>query len=273
LRKLPVFLSAILLTGLAIPSKAFCFSDAQNDAAVAPALVFDAPSSPATPKSNRSSGDGFSVGAGAKVSTLGAGAEVAFPLAHRFNARAGFNLFNYDRTFNKDGVAYKGTLNLRSVPALLDFFPFGGGFHLSPGLLVYNGNRVNANASVPGGQSFTLGGTTYFSDATQPVSGTGKLSLNAAAPMFLFGWGNLVPRSRRRFSVSIEAGAAYQGSPSIKLNLSGSVCDDAIGTNCRAISGDPTVESQIVTEQNKLNHDASPYKFYPVISFGIGYKF
>jgi len=273
LRKLRLFLSVLWLVSCAIPSMATCIPDKHYDDARALPEVSEARSNPATPKPNASGEERFPVGVGIKVSSLGAGAEVALQLAQRFNARVGFSAFSYDRTFNKDGVSYLGTLHLRSIPALLDFFPFGGGFHLSPGLLVYNGNRVNANAAVPGGQSFTLGGTTYFSDAAQPVNGTGKLSLNPAAPMFLFGWGNLVPRSHRRFSVSIEAGAAYHGPPNIKLNLSGSVCADAIGTNCRAISSDPTVQSHMVTEQNKLNHNASSYKFYPVISFGVGYKF
>jgi hypothetical protein len=56
------------------------------------------------------------------------------------------------------------------------------------------------------------------------------------------------------------------------LNLTGSVCDSN-GTNGRTISSDPTVQSNIVAEQNKLNKKASPFRFYPVLSFGIGFKF
>ena len=147
-----------------------------------------------------------------------------------------------------------------------------GSFHVSPGVLLYNGNKVSASATVPGGQTFTLSGTDYVSDPANPITGTGNLSVYRAAPMLLVGVGNLVPRGSRRFSFLFDIGAAYQGPPRVTLNLSGGACD-ATGTNCRAIVSDPTIQSNIVAEQNKLNKSASPFRFYPVLSFGVGYKF
>jgi len=223
---------------------------------------------PAAP--GKASESRIAIGVGVKVSTLGIGGEAALPLGHRSNVRVGFNLFNYSHTFDKDGVTYKGTLNLRSAQATYDFFPFWG-FHISPGVLLYNGNKLTANASVPGGSTLTFNNTTYLSDAADPVAGTGKLTVYKTAPMVLVGFGNLVPRSRH-FSTTFEIGAAYQGPPRIALNLTGSVCDTT-GLNCRTISSDPTVQSNIVAEQNKLDKKASPFRFYPVVSFGIGYKF
>jgi hypothetical protein len=229
------------------------------------------PSSEAAPApTGKASDSRIAVGVGVKVSTLGIGGEAAVPLGHKSNVRVGFNLFNYSHTFDKDGVTYKGTLNLRSVQATYDFFPIWG-FHISPGVLLYNGNKLNANASVPGGSTLTFNNATYLSDAADPVAGTGKLTVYKTAPMVLIGLGNLVPRSHH-FSTTFEIGAAYQGPPRIALNLTGSVCDTT-GLNCRSISSDPTVQSNIVAEQNKLDKKASPFRFYPVLSFGIGYKF
>jgi len=37
-------------------------------------------------------------------------------------------------------------------------------------MLFYNGNKVSANASVPGGKSFTLSNTNYVSDAADPIT-------------------------------------------------------------------------------------------------------
>lgn len=213
----------------------------------------------------------IAVGIGVKVSTLGIGGEAALPLTHRSNVRVGFNFFSYGRTFGKDGVTYKGSLDLRSAQATYDVFLLSG-FHVSPGVLIYNGNQVTANASVPGGKTFTLSNTTYLSDAANPVAGTGKLTVYKAAPMVLFGFGNLVPRSSRHFTLSTEFGVAYQGPPRVTLNFTGSACDPS-GVFCRTISSDPTIQSNIISEQAKLNKSASPYRFYPVISFGFGYKF
>jgi hypothetical protein len=236
----------------------------------------DSPDSPvaeaaAPPPPTKQSSEGrVPIGVGVKVSTLGIGGDVAVGLSHRSNVRFGFNAFSYGHTFDKDGATYKGTLDLRSAEATYDFFPVSW-FHLSPGVLLYNGNKISANVSVPGGQTFTLSKTTYTSDPADPVSGTGKLTTYKAAPMFLFGFGNLAKRSGH-FSTTLEIGAVYQGPPRVALNLAGSACDST-GLFCRSISSDPTIQSNIVAEQSKLNKSASPYRFYPVISFGFGYKF
>jgi hypothetical protein len=227
------------------------------------------PAAPAAPAKESSEGR-FPIGVGVKVSTLGIGGEVAVAVTHRSNVRFGFNAFSYGHTFAKDGATYTGNLNLRSAQATYDLFLLRW-LHVSPGVLLYNGNKVSANVSVPGGQTFTLSNTNYVSDAADPIAGTGKLTVYKAAPMILFGIGNLVPRSRH-FNTSCEIGAAYQGPPRVALNLSGSACDST-GLNCRSIGSDPTIQSNIAAEQVKLNKSASPYKFYPVLSFGVGYKF
>jgi hypothetical protein len=116
-----------------------------------------------------------------------------------------------------------------------------------------------------------LNKTNYISDAADPINGTGKLSVYKAAPMVLFGIGNLVPRGGH-FSTTFEVGAAYQGPPRVALNLAGSACDST-GVICSPVGTDPTIQSNIVAEHVKLNKSASPYKFYPVLSFGFGYRF
>jgi hypothetical protein len=265
MRRCVGFALSLVLCNIVAGSAAFCASD---DADGNPKPSAEASPAPAAPE--KASESRIAIGIGVKVSTLGIGGEAAVPVGHRSNVRVGFNLFNYSRSFNKDGVTYNGTLNLRSAQATYDFFLVGP-FHLSPGVLLYNGNQLTANASVPGGKTFTLNNVNYLSDAADPVNGTGKLSVSKAAPMVLIGLGNLVPRSHH-FSTTFEVGAAYQGPPRIALNLTGSVCDTT-GTFCRSISADPTVQSNIVAEQSKLDKKASPFRFYPVISFGIGYKF
>jgi len=243
-------------------------SDSLPAATAAPAP--EAAAEPARVPAKGSKESRVEVGVGVKVSTLGIGGEAAVQLSHRSNVRVGFNAFSYGDNFTKDGANYKGTLSLRSLQATYDLFLIGG-LHLSPGVLVYNGNKVTANVSVPGGQTFTLSNVNYLSDAADPIGGTGKLSIYKAAPMVLIGFGNLVARSHH-FSTTFEIGAAYQGPPRITLNLTGSACDPT-GLNCRSVSADPTIQANVVSEEAKLNKSASPYKFYPVVSFGVGYKF
>jgi len=217
--------------------------------------------------------DSGRVGAAVKVSALGGGAEVAVRVTHRTNVRAGFNVITYSRGFNKDGIAYNGQLGFKTFEAHYDIFPWAKNFRVSGGVLVYAADPITATALVPGNQSFTLGGVSFISDPANPVSGNGKIVFNRAAPTITFGFGNLVPRKKsKHFSIPVELGVAFQGSPKATLGLTGSVCDPT-GVNCRSVASDPTVQSQILSEQNKINNSMSFFKVYPILSAGVGYKF
>jgi hypothetical protein len=253
---------------------------ARNDVMVAAALpgswnlaAYNAEDSASEPAEQRPETPGRSdfsrIGIAVKVSTLGAGIEAATPLFSKFNLRGGFNMFRYSRPIADNGIQYNGQLRFQSAEAHLDWFPIRR-IHVSPGLLLYNGNQIAATASVPGGQSFSAGGTTYVSDPSNPVTGTGKMDFMRVAPSIMAGIGNLVPRNGKRFSFLFEAGVAYQGSAHVALNLAGNVCDTT-GTFCRSISGDSAVQANIQAQAVKLQNDV--YRFFPIISLGVGFSF
>ena len=211
LRKTERCKKALLVCGLLIvlPAASFAASDESTHKSEGSGAAVDS-SDPQTPRQAKR-GEAGLIGVGVRLSTLGAGAEVGVSLSSRLNVRGGVNIFQYNRGFNHDGITYKGQLNLRSGEAHLDWYPIGHTFHLSPGLLVYNGNGATATANVPGGSTFTLGGTTYTSDPTNPIMGTGKQDFVKAAPTVMFGFGNLVPQSRH-FTFNSEMGVVFQGS-------------------------------------------------------------
>lgn len=155
MRRVPTFAVLLLLINSVTAGLAVANGDSPDSA------VPEAAASPAPAK--QSSEGRFPIGVGVKVSTLGIDGEVAVAVSQRSNVRFGFNAFSYGHTFDKDGATYKGTLDLRSAQATYDIFPVRW-FHISPGVLLYNGNKVTANVSVPGGQTFTLSNTTYTSD-------------------------------------------------------------------------------------------------------------
>jgi hypothetical protein len=245
--------------------------DVQMDAAgvggggnARPEAAEPAPENPGQHNSSR-------VGIGLKISDLGVGVEAAVPLLAKANLRGGVNYFQYNRAMTNDGIHYAGQLQFRSAEAHFDWFPIGG-LHVSPGVLFYNGNQLTATAAVPGGQTFTLSGTSYISDPTLPVTGSGKLSFVKVSPSIMVGVGNLIPRSGRHYSFLFEVGGAYQGSARVALNLTGSVCDPAIPSACKSVS-DPTVQANVLAQQQKLSKDINPYRFFPVISMGVGFNF
>lgn len=218
----------------------------------------------------------FGVGIG--VSSLGAQIQGAVTVMKYANIRGGFNDFKYSTSFDKDGTSYQnGTLNLRSTEITWDqFFPHARSLHISGGALVFNDNSGSASTYVSPSQSFSLGNASYISGGalnnnTVPVSGTATIGFHRVAPMLLIGYGNLLPRSSRHFSINIEAGVVFEGSPSVKLNLTGTACAN-FDSGCVNAATDPGVQANVVAEQNKLSNDLSPFKYYPVISLVFGYK-
>jgi len=209
------------------------------------------------------------LGLGIKAGTLGVGFQVGTSLTSRVNVRGGANFFNYSDSMTEHGVVYNGTLALRSIETKLDLFVIGG-FRVTPGLLLYNDNHVTATASAAAGQSFTLGGTTYVSSLGDPLRGSAPLTLNKFAPTLGIGFGNLLPRSFRHWSLSTDLGVVFQGSPKLDLALGGTACVN--GVVCQPIMSLPGAADNIESERLKIQNDMKPFKYYPEVSFMFGWK-
>lgn len=215
---------------------------------------------------------GFALGV--KVGLLGVGVEAATPLSHRLNLSAGSNFFSYSDTLTNDGIPYNANLRFRSAEASLDWFPWGGGFHISPGALLYNGNQITATANVPAGKTFSLNNTEYTSSAADPVSGNGGITFAKAAPKVTVGFGNMIPRSGRHFSVPVELGFAYVGDPKVNLTLGGTACYNYQGENyCDNVATDSMIQANLAAQRQKIANDVSPARYYPIFSLGPAFSF
>jgi len=212
-------------------------------------------------------------GAAITLGTLGIGFDGAVAATERSNVRVGFNFFNFNHDFDSDdGITLAAHLKLRSVTAQFDFFPTGGGFHVSPGLMIYNGNRVEATAFVPAGQQFTLGNDRLLSNPSNPVVGDAKVAFAKVAPQITIGWGNIATRGDRRWSIPVELGVVFSRAPTGTLTLGGSACLPN-GTNCRNVATEPVLQADVRQQEADLNDDLEVLKIIPVISFGFGYRF
>ena len=191
-----------------------------------------------------------------KVSTLGLGMEVAFPMAQSIDGRIGLNTFKYNlnKTSTSNGLStdYNGDLNLSSLEALADWHPFAGSFRMSGGL-IYNNNSLNMTARPTAG-SVNIGGQTY-TGVTSGQSVNAAIEFKKVAPYLGIGWGRTPKNTGLSFTSDI--GIMYQGSP--KANVT---------TNIPGVTS-----ADISQASSDLNSSMSSYKFYPVISIGVGYTF
>ena len=207
---------------------------------------------------------------GAKISTLGAGLELATPLSRRLNLRATANYAIFNYAFNLDGINYDPRVDFRSAQIGVDWFPFHGGFHISPGFLYFK-NALGGTANVPAGKTFSLEDTTYINSVDDPVSGTASLTYSRhMAPTLTFGWGNIIPRSGRHLSFPFEMGVAYTGAGSMNIKLAGTACTNQ---GCFNAATDPTTQANLQGEINDINEEIKKVPIFPIISMGVAYRF
>jgi hypothetical protein len=205
----------------------------------------------------------------------GIGFDVATPLARKFNIRAGSDFFGYSSTFQEQGASIGANLRLRSGHASLDWFPFGGRFWISPQVVFANNNRVRATALIPPGSTITLNGQDYISSLTDPLHGSGSVDFRKTSPGLTIGFGNIIPRTRSRFSFPVEAGFYYVGQPGLKVAFSGSACDptEPPEIGCEAVNQDPGFRENLAAFIARNNNNLSYASFFPIFSVGFGYAF
>ena len=189
----------------------------------------------------------------AHVSTLGLGLGMGFQATDTIVARIGFNEFNKNFSTSSGTLNYDGKFKLSSLDALLDWHLFGGATHLTAGIMS-NSNKFNLTAT-PSGGFYTINGTQY--SASQVGTLNGDVSFNSVAPYLGFGW-NSQPKNKG-LEFKSDIGIMFQGSPKATLSYTG--------------TQDPNISSQVAAEQASLNDKLKNYKYYPVISVGIGYAF
>lgn len=191
----------------------------------------------------------------AKAGSLGLGAELTKSLTSNINGRIGFNTFTYDTDGTEDDVDYDVEAELSTVSALIDWYPFSGSFHATLGILG-NGNQINMAAR--SNASFTIGDNEYTPAEVGDL--TGAVDFESMAPYLGIGWGNAVGQGKN-FSVALDLGVMFQGSPNVDLDATGSLADDA------------DFLADLAREEQSLESELEDLQYYPVIALSVGYQF
>jgi hypothetical protein len=227
----------------------------------------------------------FSIGSG--LSPVGIAVQGAVILNERADARLDSNWFLYDTgRFEVSGVNVDGNFHFTSATAKLDWYPTASVWRISPGVMLYNGNRMSGALRLNGGTNFNVNGKDYWSASANPVTGatplTGnvRIGLNRNKPAFTItgGFGKFVPHSHRHWSFPTEFGVAFVGAPTLDVSLSGWACTDKKQTQCTDIS-DPNnpigaqFQSNLNTAVAKWRKELSSVQIYPIVSTSFMYSF
>lgn len=209
-------------------------------------------------------------GMSVKVGSLGVGFEVVTTLLRNWNLRGGASFVDFGHLVVHQGVNYNGELHYRSGQVNVDWFPRHGGFHVSPGVLFFRSNMFGVLA-VPGGGTYTLNDTVYTSSATDPIRGVAQLSYHGrVAPSLMIGFGNIIPRGSKRWTVPVEFGAAYVGAPRLTVRLAGQACQP---DGCFNVGTDPDSQFNLRQDVGDINETLKRIPVYPLLSVGVGYRF
>ncbi|PYP21339.1 MAG: hypothetical protein DMD53_07545 [Gemmatimonadetes bacterium] len=191
--------------------------------------------------------------------TLGLGGEVARLLTDHVAARVGANYFKLSTTKTQSDITYDASLKLHAVSVLIDLYPGRrGSFHFTGGILT-NPLTIDATGQPTSSGTFTMNGNTYTTAQVGALTAEGKYP--GVSPYVGLGFGT--PASKGGgLAFLFDLGAAI-GKPTITLTASGSGC--AAGTQCG---------NDLQPQADTTQHDVRKYaKVYPVLSFGLAYRF
>ena len=194
------------------------------------------------------------VGVSAKVGTQGLGADLTLGIIDQLNLRVGFNQFSDEVDYDDDDDnSYLAEISLQTIPVMLDWHPFSGNFRISAGI-VLNENEVTA--SVTPGEEFE------FNDVDYLIEGlSAELSFEDTATYIGIGFGNAA-NSSTRFNLSLDIGAMYHGTP--ELTATATASNAALQAE---------LNRSLAIEVAEANEDIESFKWYPVISVGLSYRF
>lgn len=191
-----------------------------------------------------------------RAGTLGLGAEVGHRLNDSLGFRAGFNTFSYDYDTTRDGIRYDLDFQLQSIVGAVDWYPTGGTFRLSAGM-VNNGNEFDGRAAPAA--SYTIGQTVYTPAEVGTINS--HVDFDSFAPMLSLGWAD-PPRRSAGWGWSLELGILFQGEPDATLSAEG-------GT----LVGSPAFEDDLAQEEREFQRDMDDFDIYPVAVLGVSYTF
>lgn len=193
---------------------------------------------------------------GPAIGSDGVGADAHLKLNQFLIARAGFRYADFDVSYELDDIDYDLGVGMNSGVVGVDVHPAANGFRLSGG--AYIGDRGLTLLATPA-TSVQIGDQVFTPQEIGVL--TGDSDWNTVAPFLGLGFNNGA-YALKRVGFQAMIGAMYMGEPNVALASTGGV-----------LSNDPTFQSELAEEEQRLTDDLDDVQFYPVLNLGLTVRF
>tara|TARA_R110000824_G_scaffold208405_1_gene394027 strand:+ start:19001 stop:19684 length:684 start_codon:yes stop_codon:yes gene_type:complete len=189
--------------------------------------------------------------------TTGFGADASWRFHENLAVTARYtNGLDFDTDFEEDDVTYNADFEMKASSVKMDYFPFGGRFFLSAGIMM-----PDIEASVVGtpddGSTYEFNNRTYTAAEIGSVVGSATVS-DGTQPYVGLGWRSSHQRGLSFFS---EFGV-------VATNV-----DVSLSTTRNLEAANPQLQQDIRAEEQSLEDDIDKLPVFPVAVLGISYTF
>lgn len=181
--------------------------------------------------------------------TLGLGLGIDARISPYTGLRFGFNRFRISSDWEEDGLDYEAGVDFDTLHGLLDWHPFGGRFRFTGGVMATD-HHINAAADVETGDGIGDG------QATRSGRLEADVKFEEWTPYIGTGWDWRFDRSS--LEMTLDLGLLARGNPDVKLRE----------------TRDTGASQQNLNEaENDIEDEWSDFNIYPVVQFGVLYRF
>jgi len=188
----------------------------------------------------------------AGIGSDGLGIGYAYGINQNFSVHAEYDGLSYSGTYNNSDTNYHGNLHLQSSGVYGDYFPMGGSFRVTAGY-IDSGSKFSGEADGDAG-TVTINHVRY---SLAGESAKVSIAFPSSMPYLGIGWGHNA--TKPGFGFYGDLGVQF-GNPKTNIALSPGLA--------------AMVPASDVSEQERqINSDVKVLGGWPVLSFGVAYRF
>ncbi|QNI04717.1 hypothetical protein HXW73_05310 [Halomonas sp. SH5A2] len=189
--------------------------------------------------------------------TTGFGADASWRFHENLAVTARYtNGLDVDTDFEEDDVTYNADFEMKASSVKMDYFPFGGRFFLSAGVMMPD-IEANVVGTPDNGSTYEFNNRTYTAAELGSVVGNATVS-DGTQPYVALGW-----RSSHQSGLSFFS----------EFGVVATNVDVSLSTTNNFEAANPQLQQDIRAEEQSLEDDIDKLPVFPVAVLGVAYTF